>query len=231
MKLTHLALVCALINPVLAFSENKNGAENPAEQEEVSANEDLMREHGILNRLLLIYQEIARRIEHNQNFPIDSLAKSVKLVRDFLENYHEKLEEEYIFPRFEKANQLVDLVHTLKDQHDAGRKLTDYILSHANEKALRDEEQRYILSHYLKLYVRMFRPHEAREDTVLFPAFHKLLTPEEYKKIGDKFEDKEHELFGEDGFDKAVNQVAEIEKQLGIYNLSQFTPQLNGNSH
>lgn len=196
-------------------------------QEEVSTNEDLMREHGILNRLLLVYQEIANRIEKNQDFPIDSLAKSAKLVRNFLEDYHEKLEEEYIFPRFEKANQLVDLVHTLKDQHDAGRKLTDYILSHANEKSLRDEEQRHILSHYLHLYIRMFRPHEAREDTVLFPAFHKLLSKEEYEKLGEKFEEIEHQHFGEDGFDKTVNQVADIEKQLGIYNLSQFTPKLN----
>lgn len=232
MNLTYLILICSFMYPILAFSENtkdakKSEAKKSVVQEEVSANEDLMREHGILNRLLLIYQEIARRIERDQDFPIDSLAKSAKLVRDFVENYHEKLEEEYIFPRFEKANQLVDLVHTLKDQHDAGRKLTDYILSHAYEKALHDEEQRHLLSHYLMLYIRMFRPHEAREDTVLFPAFHKLISPEEYKKLGDQFEEREHKLFGKDGFDKAVKQVTEIEKQLGIYNLSQFTPKKN----
>lgn len=72
----------------------------------------------------------------------------------------------------------------------------------------------------------MFRPHEAREDTVLFPAFRKLLSFQEYQKLGDIFEDKEHELFGMDGFEKAVSQVADLEKKLGIYNLSQFTPQL-----
>lgn len=228
MKLINISLMCALIAPILAFSAvNINEDKKSMEQEEVSPNEDLMREHGILNRILLIYQEIARRIEQNQDFPVEFLAKSAKLVRDFLENYHEKLEEEYIFPRFEKANQLVDLVHTLKDQHDAGRKLTDYILSHANERALRDEEQRYLLSHYLRLYIRMFRPHEAREDTVLFPAFRKLLSTEEYEKLGIMFEEKEHELFGEDGFDKTVNLIAEMEKQLGIYNLSQFTPKFN----
>lgn len=228
MKFIYLSLICVLTTSVSAFSAmNKNEDNKVTAQEEVSANEDLMREHGILNRLLLIYQEISRRIEHNEDFPIETLEKSAKLVRDFLENYHEKLEEEYIFPRFENANQLSDLVHTLKDQHDAGRKLTDYILTHANEKILHDEEQKILLSHYLKLYIRMFRPHEAREDTVLFPAFHKLLSSEEYEKLGDKFEKREHELFGENGFDKAVNQVSDIEKQLGIYNLSQFTPHLN----
>lgn len=231
MKLTHLSLFCVLVTSTLVFSEtykvDKTVDHQAMAKEEVSANEDLMREHGILNRLLLIYQEIARRIEKKQDFPIEALAKSSKLVRDFLENYHEKLEEEFIFPRFEKANQLVDLVHTLKDQHDAGRKLTDYILSHANEQALRDEEQRYLLSHYLRLYIRMFRPHEAREDTVLFPAFHKLISPEEYEKLGDKFEEIEQQHFGKDGFENIVKQVTEIERQLGIYNLSQFTPKIN----
>lgn len=226
MNLTSLSVVCAFILPFSAFAAlNENGSKQ-SEQEEVSANEDLMREHGILNRLLLIYQEIAIRIENKQEFPIESLAQSSKLVRNFLENYHEKLEEEYIFPRFEKANQLVDLVRTLKAQHDAGRKLTDFILSRANEPSLRDEKQRYLLAHYLRLYINMFRPHEAREDTILFPAFRKLLSPDEYAKLGDKFEERENELFGNDGFEKTVSQVADIEKQLGIYNLSQFTPEI-----
>lgn len=225
MKLVCLSFICALTTSVPAFSGIV--ADKTKMEEEGSANEDLMREHGVLNRLLLIYQEIGTRIEQNQDFPIETLANSAQLIRDFLENYHEKLEEEFIFPRFEKANQLVDLVHILKDQHDAGRKLTDYILSHANEKALRDKEQRTILAHYLKLYIRMFRPHEAREDTVLFPAFHKLLSPEEYEKIGVRFEEREHELFGDVGFGRIINQVSDIEKQLGIYNLSQFTPNFN----
>jgi uncharacterized membrane protein YphA (DoxX/SURF4 family) len=37
---------------------------------------------------------------------------------------------------------------------------------------------------------------------------------------------KEHELFGEDGFDSMVEKVALIEKQLDIYDLSQFTPNI-----
>jgi hypothetical protein len=34
-------------------------------------------------------------------------------------------------------------------------------------------------------------------------------------------------LFGEHGFEKIVAQVAEIEKSLGIYDLSQFTPKVS----
>lgn len=201
-------------------------AQQPAQEVEISTNEDLMREHGILNRLLLIYQEIAKRIENHESFEIKTLEQSALIARSFLENYHEKLEEEFIFPIFEKAGKQTELVKTLREQHDAGRKLTDYILSHSKEEYMKDDVQKLLLSDYLKLYIRMFRPHEAREDTILFPEFKTLISKEEYDKLGDVFEDKEHALFGEEGFEKTVNQVAEIEKKLGIYNLSQFTSQL-----
>ena len=34
----------------------------------------------------------------------------------------------------------------------------------------------------------------------------------------------EDELFGDEGFFKVVDQVAALEKKLGIYDLAQFTP-------
>jgi hypothetical protein len=70
----------------------------------------------------------------------------------------------------------------------------------------------------------MYRPHEAREDTILFPAFRKIVSGNEYDSLGEEFEKNEHRLFGSDGFENMVNKVAAIEKQLGIYELSQFTP-------
>jgi hemerythrin-like domain-containing protein len=230
MKLIGLATIIMVFTSDFAFSNSNQENKIEMSEMEVSPNEDLMREHGILNRLLLIYQEIVRRIDNHESFPLSTLTDSAKIVRNFLENYHEKLEEEYVFPEFEKANQHVDLVKTLKDQHNAGRNLTDYILAHSSERELKDEIQKMILADYLRLYVRMFRPHEAREDTVLFPAFRKLLSTDKYMKLGELFEDKEHELFGKDGFENIVEQITNIEKQLNIYNLSEFTPKFERKS-
>jgi hypothetical protein len=41
--------------------------------------------------------------------------------------------------------------------------------------------------------------------------------------MNDKFEDIEHEQFGEDGFENAVKQISAIEKSLGLADISQFT--------
>lgn len=60
--------------------------------------------------------------------------------------------------------------------------------------------------------------------TVVFPAIRKIVSAHEYAALGEDFEKKEHRLFGEDGFEKMVDRVAAIEKRLGIYELSKFTP-------
>lgn len=71
----------------------------------------------------------------------------------------------------------------------------------------------------LQAFVRMYEPHEAREDTELFPEFRKIVSSNEYDALGEDVEKKEHELFGEDGFDRNVAEVAKLEQALGIYDL------------
>ncbi len=192
-------------------------------EEEVSPAEDLMREHGILKRILLIYRECIRRIDSRQELSPKVLSASASLIRRFIEDYHEKLEEEHLFPRFRKADTLIELVNVLEEQHKRGRSLTETVLQLSTAAGLRDAQDRLKLSDALRLFVRMYEPHEAREDTVLFPAFRKIVSPNEYASLGEDFEKKEHEVFGEDGFEKNVDEVARIEKVLGIYDLAQFT--------
>jgi hemerythrin-like domain-containing protein len=207
-----------------AAGETKSGGED--KEEEVSPAEDLMREHGILKRVLLVYGEAIRRIEANQELPPEAIMDSAKIIRNFIEDYHEKLEEDFLFPRFKKAGKLVDLVEVLLQQHQGGRKLTDITMQFATNQALKNADDRRKLADSLRQFIRMYNPHEAREDTVLFPEFRKIVSGHEYDSLGEDFEKKEHELFGEDGFEKMVDKVGGIEKQLGIYELSQFTPKI-----
>jgi hypothetical protein len=44
-----------------------------------------------------------RRLETRGEVPLDALAAAAGIVRRVIEDYHEKLEEEHLFPRFEKA--------------------------------------------------------------------------------------------------------------------------------
>ena len=192
--------------------------------EGVTAPEDLMKEHGVLNRCLLIYEEGMRRLRSRNEVSPEVFNHTARLVRTFVEEYHEQNEEKYIFPEFERAKKLVDLVQTLKTQHRAGREVTAQILNFSEPDKFRLKENRDKLVQACAAFIRMYRPHEAREDTVLFPALRTILKPKQVQDLGDRMEEDEKSVLGDEGFEKSVDQVATIEKQLGIYELSQFAP-------
>lgn len=196
-------------------------------EDEVTAVEDLMREHGILRRALLVYQETVPRLLENPT-PIiaDALKKTANLFRTFGEDYHERrLEEAFIFPALKKGDaDISSLVETLINQHDAGRQVTNYILAVTQTgkiEAIKGAE----MTKMLESFVLMYQNHAAREDTIIFPAWKQMLSSKKLDEMGDKFEDIEHEQFGEDGFEKAVRQIAEIESALGLADIGQFTVQ------
>ncbi len=192
-------------------------------QEEVTPPEDLMREHGVLDRVLLIYEAVLRNLDANRDFDPAVLTQSAEIVRDFMENYHEKSEEEQVFPRFRKAGKMGDLVETLLAQHQAGRRVTESILR-LTPNSRTDGDNRRDLKAAIRSFIAMYRPHAAREDTDLFPKLRALVSEHEYDAMAEDFEKKEHQLFGEDGFEKMVSRVAQLEETIGIHDLKQFTP-------
>jgi hemerythrin-like domain-containing protein len=222
-----------------AMPATKQAKARPGSPEEVetSATEDLMREHGLLDRLLLLYEAGGARLERGaRSAQADAqlvLGRTANIVASFIQDYHEKLEEQFLFPRFEAAGKMTDLVATLRRQHEKGRALTDEIRRATGASggagvdggvAGAGGASTARLAGALQAFVRMYRPHAAREDTVLFPAFKELVRGKAYDELGEEFEVKEHALFGEHGFESMVAEVEKLEKSFGIYDLTQFTP-------
>ena len=206
-------------------SESKQAqVDNEGAEPEVTATEDLMREHGVLRRALLVYHETATKLSGGTSIPTEPLQKAAKLFRAFGEEYHEKkLEEVYIFPAVKRVGGAAgDYADVLIAQHQRGREITDFILaatagpkiSGANIKSF---------SNALETLVRMYEHHAAIEDTVVFPAWKQTLNADQLDEMNDKFEEIEHQQFGEDGFENALTQMIEIEQSLGLIDLAQFT--------
>lgn len=196
------------------------------EEAEVTATEDLMREHGVLRRALFVYSEAATKLRARPTeVAPDALQRTAKLFRAFGEEYHEKkLEEAYIFPAVKKAGgAAATLPDILVAQHQRGREITDYILSTTQGPKL-GAGNLETLAQAMESLVRMYRAHASREDTIIFPAWKQTLTAKQLDEMNDKFEEIEHEQFGEDGFEDAVRQISNIEGNLGLADLAQFTP-------
>jgi hemerythrin-like domain-containing protein len=212
---------------LVASCTGKGGATTPAGdpdpgEVDVTPAEDLMREHGVLRRVMFVFDEAAHRLETGAELPLDRLAAGASLVRRVIEDYHEQLEEQHLFPRFEQAGVLVDLVAVLRRQHQAGRAVTTRVLALTGAKLA--DADRAQLAAALRAFDRMYRPHAAREDTVLFPALHRIVGAKAYDELGDQFEDIEKQTLGEGGFERAVADVAAIEEAFGLADLATFTP-------
>lgn len=189
------------------------------DEAEVTPGEDLMQEHGLLERILLVYEAVARRIESKEDFDRGIVGNAAGIVRTFVEDYHERNEEQHVFPRLLAAKREVELVTTLLKQHAQGRVLTDEISRLAAGPTSGDPE----LLLRLSSFVRMYRPHAAREDTVLFPAFRRVVHTAEYLELGRRFEEDEHAKLGAEGFEGAVDAVARLERALGVDALDAFS--------
>ncbi len=191
--------------------------EHESSDVEISPGEDLMQEHGVLERVLLVYEEAARRLVDGEKLDLGTVAEAAGIIQRFIEGYHEKNEEQFVFPRLQAAGRQTDLVAVLLGQHQRGREVTAAILRAAGGAGGGD------LPTLLHGFGRRYRPHAAREDTVVFPAFRDLVGPTLYRQLGDQFEEREHELLGEHGFEDTVAKVARLEATLGIGDLAAFT--------
>jgi hemerythrin-like domain-containing protein len=224
LKLTSIAAVAgglALSPTAATFAAAKEKGE--AKEPEVTPPEDLMREHGVLDRCLLVYEACIRKFSANEDFDPAVIGSTAEIVRDFIENYHEKTEEQAVFPRFRKAGKLVALVDTLTIQHDAGRRVTARILQAAPGSRKDGDERRQVVDG-IQAFIAMYRPHAAREDTELFPLLRKVVSPHEFDAMAEDFEKQERQLFGDDGFEMMLHRVNTLEQQIGIADLAQFTP-------
>ncbi len=208
----------ALLAGCASSSHATAHAKRDEPEEEVTPAEDLMREHGVLRRVMYVYDDAALRLDGNTEVPLDALLGCAGIVRRVIEDYHEKLEESFLFPRFEKAGQLADLTAILRQQHQVGRSLTDQIVTLA-----RAPLDRAKLATVLRRFNHMYRPHAAREDTILLPALRGLIGDHEYEELGEQFEDKEKQMLGEHGFDRAVADVAKLEQAFGVDDLAKLT--------
>jgi hemerythrin-like domain-containing protein len=217
---------CLLLAPVVAAEKEEKKGSRVGEEQEVGAVEDLMREHGVLRRALLVYIETVPRIRQGAaDIDPGALTRVAKLFRSFGEDYHEKkLEEAHIFPVVKKTpTPAARYVDVLVAQHQRGREVTDYIMAVTRSGKIGTGVAEP-LAQALTTFVLMYQNHTAREDTIVFPAWKSALSQRQIEEWGEQFEDIEKQQFGEDGYEDAVKQIAAVEQQMGYADLAQFTP-------
>ncbi len=189
---------------------------------EPSIAEELMRQHAIVSRLLLVYDTVITPELGTDKPSGPAVTSTAQMLRSNVDDFHAKFEEEHIFPLFQKSGRMGDLVNTLREQHKAARTLTDDILKAREEGGGRPASE--TLARSIRAYVNMLQAHTAYEETLLYPQLQTVASPSQYNQIRKALQDASRTAMGTEGFAGLVNKVAELERSAGITSLAQFTP-------
>lgn len=187
----------------------------------VGAIETIMRGHGLLLRTIIIYDLIGERLAKGEKADPSLILKTTEVIHTYLQNFHENMEERYIFKPMEDANSNTASIQELKIQHGTAYELTRRVTDLAKTGKLNSELQGYLVA-----FGKMYRYHSAWEDTVIFPAFDLLMSRKDLADLGRVLEQEEKKILGTSGFESFVKDIAAVERQLGIYEPSKWTAKL-----
>ena len=163
---------------------------------------DLYKDHGILSRVLLIYEKWISLFDKDVSPSI--MFRAASIVRLSAEKHHERLEEKFIFPLL-AGTELDQLTKTLIRQHADGWKMTDIIIQNISNPYV---PWRVITA--AKEFITMYQRHKALEDTLIFPAVVDKLSDDSMAELGEIFESLEEEE------DTTLQKIETLEKKLDI---------------
>lgn len=190
-----------------------------------NATEELMREHGLLRRALIVYRFSADRLRDGDTKGLANvLNRNAELFRRFGEDFHERaIEEKYVLPAVMKLREPISQYPAiLLQQHQRGREITDYVLNVTKNGSISSGSAKPLAA-ALNAFEVMYQKHAAHEDTIVYQAWKDSLSTVEFNQMTELFDKIGIQMIGEDGFQAAEIQMSGIEKDLGLANLSQFT--------
>ena len=190
------------------------------------ASEELMLEHGVVHRMLLVFDETADRVEAGEELP-PAVNDSAAIVDQFIENYHEELEEKLIFPALQQAGVHERMVDELRRQHEAGRELAHQAYYLLGQGQITKAATRGRLVNAFRSYARMYRAHAAWEDTVAFAGLRDVMEKEKFREVSRSIESIRAEKLGDETLDSTLERLRRVEQALGIADLSTYIGRIN----
>jgi len=162
--------------------------------------DNLVEEHGSVRRIELICDYIVKNI--NTVSP-HIILRVTKLIRNFIQNHHEKSEEKTIFSKL--IDNMPKIIIPLTIQHQYGKRLITNVLQ--------TPDNRRIVTSSLSQFTKIYNAHGTYEDTIVYPAFREAVKGQE-----DKYQEED------DDEKSVVDAIIANEEELGI-SIEKYTPE------
>jgi hemerythrin-like domain-containing protein len=135
----------------------------------------LIDEHTIIERVLLLMQHAAERLEQDQPIPRGFRRWAIRFVREFADGSHHRKEEDVLFPLLEERGipRESGPIGCMLNEHEVGRdcvrRMEASIASRPRDNAA------YVAA--VKEYVALLRQHIFKENNILFQMARQCLEP------------------------------------------------------
>ena len=152
--------------------------------------EILEEEHHFIQKVVGAMAVIAERLEQGETVDAEKLQRVVDFMRTFADKCHHAKEETHLFTLLEKRGVPVRgcPIAILTAEHHRGRALVSTLAS-ATETYTKDmASAKKNLVETLKALTELYPGHIWKEDYLLFPMTNKVLSAEDQKELGEKFE-------------------------------------------
>lgn len=111
----------------------------------ITANEQLMYEHGLVGRVNMIYRHAISALRAGESIDPDHVGTASGIVAGIIHGIHELEEENILFPLL-LDSRYAGMTHVLRGQHRVARVLTGEIGNNLTAPRLKDSETRRRLS-------------------------------------------------------------------------------------
>ncbi len=185
--------------------------------------EQLMVEHGVVQRLMTVFEECADRLEAGRDVPPGAIVNAGALIDEFVEAHHEEFEQGHVYPLFGTNPDLAPLIGVLVRQHAVGRRLAGRAIFFAGKGDLTAPPVGKPLARICRGYARMYRAHAAHEDTRLFSHLRGAVSKSRFDELGARLVESRQRHIGAADLGGILERLTEIEGTLGLEELDHFT--------
>jgi len=175
--------------------------------------EILEAEHRVIEQVVSAVRELNSGIEAGQKADVDFLRKVVDFMRVYADKCHHGKEEELLFPALGNLGVPIEgcPLGALMGEHTRGRFLVTNLAEGVDLLAAGDEKGLEKIKKGLTGIVSLYPNHIWKEDFLLFPMTHKVMSPDAMKDMLQPFMDVD-ERIGIDALKKYRAFAEEVSK-------------------
>ncbi|MEK6584459.1 MAG: hemerythrin domain-containing protein [Nitrospirota bacterium] len=180
------------------------------------ATEALKKDHRLIERMLDLLQNLAKKFDQGSDVPADSLKNVSGFIKTFADNYHHGKEEELLFKAMEERGfpREGGPIGVMLIEHDEGRGYTRALAESIEKYAAGDNNAKKAIADNARNYSNLMSQHIPKEDGILYMMADNVLPESFQEELLKKFEVVEKEKLGEGGWQSYADIVDQLAKEI-----------------